>query len=539
MQRTRTQQPGRFDNIARQGLLRPGAGTAGTQISVPNVAALAAYPASNLVKGAIAYVQSVGAYWSLLPTVTAPASNSVTVCKANIPATPGVGQWERFASGIQQLAQAVTAWYVSLADGTGPVPGNDENSGLDAAHPLATKAEIMRRWGTWSPTLNQGTTINYSGNDLVAPTAGAGTDPGLFAPNFVGGASGATLVHQPAAPLTPQITTTLATVNAKSVSGKTTLHVTLTAGAATAGMMIVNTSRGNSVAFLHRNLGGGGEPTWSVSQPFTPYAPPALPEFPTEVNTWAPTDNVQLFSNQPQVDLRLLGGDAVTAAGAGADANHVAYRLFLLDPINSGSDTMQVNANATVALAECFAKVSVFVQGGNLSAACISNCYLNGTVSVFQGVFTPFVNGGVISGAAHTGNGAIYQNDTIFDTALGQNLSFYQATGLGALFLDTGVRINANGGCNLTTLYGPGGLDVQSGQTFYTAPAVTNLSLSGAIQILNQGSAYSAATSGGVTTWHELAITAAALDAAAGAAGFGGMAQVGGIGLMASILTPP
>ena len=62
----------------------------------------------------------------------------------------------------------------------------------------------------------------------------------------------------------------------------------------------------------------------------------------------------------------------------------------------------------------------------------------------------------------------------------------------------------------------------------YIAPAVSNLQVT--IGITGSGSAYSNATSAGVVTTHLLALTPAALDAAAGAAGFGGLAYVPGVG---------
>jgi hypothetical protein len=52
----------------------------------------------------------------------------------------------------------------------------------------------------------------------------------------------------------------------------------------------------------------------------------------------------------------------------------------------------------------------------------------------------------------------------------------------------------------------------------------------GGIRIRNVSTAYSAATSAGTVTWHQVTLTPANLDAAAGAAGFGGYAVWPNIG---------
>ena len=64
--------------------------------------------------------------------------------------------------------------------------------------------------------------------------------------------------------------------------------------------------------------------------------------------------------------------------------------------------------------------------------------------------------------------------------------------------------------------------------TYFDAAAT---SFYAAFTVVNMSTAYSFATAGGVTSVHQLALSAANLDAAAGAAGFGGYATGGGVTL--------
>src|SRR5215472_1530422 len=84
--------------------------------SVANVAALSALSTASLSPGALAYVQSVGAYWSLHPADTTTPADGITVANAS-----GGGRWFRALTGIAQSAQLQAAWFVSQ------VSGNDEN----------------------------------------------------------------------------------------------------------------------------------------------------------------------------------------------------------------------------------------------------------------------------------------------------------------------------------------------------------------------------------------------------------------------------
>jgi hypothetical protein len=107
------------------------------------------------------------------------------------------------------------------------------------------------------------------------------------------------------------------------------------------------------------------------------------------------------------------------------------------------------------------------------------------------------------------------------------------------VFVDAGATLNINGRSQLTSgvVYGPGTLNVLSS---FTSDGTATATLPIATKQLNGvGTGYSYATAGGVTTVHGgITLTSAHLDAAAGAAGFGGYAEGGGASISLSGAQP-
>ena len=130
---------------------------------VANLTELAAY--SELPD--LVWVESLLCYWHRNATSTL-APDGITV----IAAQPA-GNWERMSETSSPVWRSIIVWTV---DTTGP--GDDEAAG-DALAPLATVAEIRRRWGQERPHFDTIIVINVIGDvaeDVVlrADVSGAG-----------------------------------------------------------------------------------------------------------------------------------------------------------------------------------------------------------------------------------------------------------------------------------------------------------------------------------------------------------------------------
>lgn len=501
---------------------------AGNDIVVADAAALTAYPAASLLNRQSAAVQTFGATFALGPA--GPTVDGVTV----IAASDG-RVWMRGATLIAPAAQAQTAWFVDLNNSTGLA--SDQNTGLTALLPLLTKAEIARRWGSWSPTLTTITvTITYLGSD----TATAGRDPGRFTPTFV---MGARLLHTAALPAT-SFTGTLLAVTAKNPATNTPLRSTFTTttGAVAATLLLVNATRGNSRAFAQRNTGAG---IWQISQPMVPYVLGNQPAS-TEVDTWANGDAISGYA-LPVVDLANIGGQTVEYANP-LGPSHVVAGLQVQDPGSAvGPSPFIVGGAAAAAFAECLVqRAFVSANGARASAqfgispaTAVSNCFLNAD-SVLEGPeqgSSPLVEGGVIKGFLATFRNATIQKDVILAA---QVATWANTCIFGQVAVDTGSTLQLAGatGCS-AAIYGGGACDCSQGLVKITTLTAVQTFRVTPITINAAASAYSNSTTAGLTTVHLVGLTAAAIDAAAGAAGFGGLAYIPGVGAFQKGIATP
>lgn len=163
-----------------------------------------------------------------------------------------------------------------------PVNGSDVNDGKTALTALKTYGELWRnRWQTTSPLLNQRTTIHFISD---APNL---SDPVVLTP-FIGNGGAIYvigLLTQVAGPLRLGATT------AKNRSTGTPLSSNLGAGAATyVGLMIVNTDRTNSVAWVDSQSANVGTLTQPVATN-APASPANYVRLPAENDNWALNDH--------------------------------------------------------------------------------------------------------------------------------------------------------------------------------------------------------------------------------------------------------
>jgi hypothetical protein len=435
-------------------------------------------------------------------------------------------------------------WFIDPQNVTGLA--SNRNSGLDSTHPLLTFGEILSRWGTSTPLLSgfASCTITFLSGHLDT------TDPVICAPFC----DGVLFSIQGSLP-TPTGTGALSGLVAKNIPTNQALNANLPAGTLP-GSLIINTTRANSYARAFKNLGGS---LWLISQPIAATAVPFTGN-PTQNNAWANTDNVNVYSPSTQgpstanvynINIVLFAPVITNLNGGFNNVPHLA-NLNISD-LNAGAfgfDTAQLGGG--VIYLNCSSSKRLEL---NASLQAIANTRFTGC-DIGQGL-----NGGSASqltvfmaGQYRLVNngwpiGAQFDCDFVF---AGQ-VSAYDAVGiggfgLGTVYVDGGfikpyatfgiMSLHTTYNSGQAAVYGSGGVDVK-GALYYLGTAVNSFPCAGGLKITGSANAYSNATSGGVVTTHLLAITPAALDAAAGAAGFGGLAYIPGGGSIGVLSATP
>jgi hypothetical protein len=486
-------------------------------IIAPNAANLEATSTAGLLNGQPAIVETFGAEFSLQP-IGALVPDGVTVLTSTDPTRV----WERGASVVIETARAQATWFVDKQNVEGT--SSDENDGKTGATALRTDAEVYRRWGnTWTPNLKGATafTIFYLSESTD------GSDPTFYAPNLEDGAS----FTQQASQSPAAFTGTLLAVTAKNHATNTALQSTFTptTGAIAAGMVLVNSTRGNSRAIAVRNLGGGN---WLLSQPMAAYAG-GFPSF-TEVDTWANGDAITGVVPK-SIDIARIGAQAATL-DASFDPAHLLQLITIVDANATAGRLLVDSQLACLENCPCERGI-VMTSGATLLAE-------NATLDTAFDIVTPgeLAWGGGTMGK--TGFGSIIKSDWFGsniwqDTIVGGTISVEGDPG--TVYIDTAATLDLNNRNQMTVptqaIYGPGTLNVVGS---LTCEGTATAMLPVATKKLNGvATGYSNATAAGVTTVHGgIALTSANLDAAAGAAGFGGYAYGGGATISLSGVQP-
>jgi hypothetical protein len=496
------------------------AGANGAVISVANGAALTAISTAALVQGALALVRSRQTLWAYQPG-DGSAADGWHIAAA------GGGNWVYVAPADAATLAQQANWYIDPQNSTGLA--SDDNTGATALLPLLHKAEVSRRWGQL-PSIAVQVTINYLSADTAA------TDPWAFPAIFTGNASG--IRHTAPLPASSFTGTLLAVTAKNTAAGGNALQSTFTTvtGAIAANMLLVNTTRANSRAFVQRNISGGN---WQITQPRTPYAGTGLATG-AEVNTWANGDSIVGYT-LPAISI--ADASSVFASIGSAFTNLVT--LWQIAPTSFG-----------------IADQDQMILGGTYTQ--IQECVLNCGLSVYKlyqlNVINSVINSVVISGGS--GNELLMYSGAFQASGLGgatpfyffdqdcilrptnvhNNLasSFLGNTAASNLCIDTTVNISGfttSQDTGLATLYGGGTLNVLQGTLMYSLAATGKINIT--LNLNGVATGYSNATAGGVTTVHGgIALTPGNLDAAAGAAGFGGYAFGGGAVITAAGVPP-
>lgn len=455
----------------------------------------------------------------------------------------------------------VAAWFIDPANSsTCAADTNDcQASSGSAPHcPCLTFNQIVGRWGTYSPRIQQQTIITW-----LSSQSGGG-DAVKLQPYIE---SGGQLIILGTA-------TTAATVNingagfqAKSYSSNLELNANLTASGAVG--QFLNNQTHASVAWAFKFVSAN---VFGVSQPLNPNATPASVYPIPEVDTWTNGgggDSVKL-QTFPLVDLVDLEPRSDDSQGV---APCVVAGVTVMAPnATIGSDNFTIGPNVTLQSVRSLKAINVVAPNvGSLAwadasagivvpaTACI-NCALEAGMTVNGGGYVENGFGSVfqvIGGYLHSpafGQGGGAGTTSLQHTSLdgdvilaGGNID--GGTGniavLGGSFglvdvegtIDGTGQIamlsNYTGGNNFgLTLWGGGSLSLYGpallnyGQ--HTTTAVATFLLSGGLQLKGHSTACSLGLGPGPATWNcGISLTPAALDAPVGASGFGGLASDG------------
>ena len=415
----------------------------------------------------------------------------------------------------------VANWYIDPQSAVATC--SDSNTGTDSLHPICHWYELATRWAG-IPNFQQNTTITFQSSHTN------GSDPVNFEYNETGGFYAAIVGVTPTAAATGTMTVS----TAKSYASNTLLNVGLTSGLI-AGQLFTNNTR-NSIGWLYANTSGNN---WNVSQQIAPTGAPPGTNFPAEVDTSASTDAYSVYS--------LVNVNIVRVASHIYDYNlstfnnlFFLYRLRVWDP-HSGAipDDVEFSLPGLYAREVGFDR---FVRDSSVDSNQIGTIFTN----------CDFPAGGHFNGIVTTRQfwaGQNRKNTTSFtfgglamhlegDFIVGQSNINTGAGKYGSVYLDTGVTWTAGGlipgtvnyslSAPAAKVWGPGTVNA-SGNTRFAWPntqtAVSTFVNAGGIQLNGQSTACSL---NGSTINCGISITPTNLDAAAGVAGFGGLAFLPG-----------
>lgn len=414
-----------------------------------------------------------------------------------------------------------SAWFIDPANSSGLA--SDNNSGLTNTTPLLTFAGMTSKLGTDRPRWQ-----NVSPNLTFMSSHTNNNDPVVI--NWYATGANNAIIQATAGTVVVSGTLSSVTPKSRAAGSNTSLIATLPAGAAV-NQLVVNTTRGNSRAWIKKSLGSN---SFELSQPFSPQTIPTTTA-PTYVDTWANTDSIQCITPL-QVNL-VKASYFSSTLDAGFDNNLYIYNLTVFDPVSISNDWIYVSPSVTGI--ECVFQRALTVPTMEFQGtAFFSNCGFAGGIS-WQASTINLVGGYLASFGAFIGGQGTIDGDFAIETSTefrGGGTWFIGLMYMGANTTFRSVYIDFSSQYYAThVVYGrTGALMVLLGNAYaymstgtftagWTAPSLVagvtmnngttaNSVITGSPDVLN----------GGITT------SVANLDATAGASGFGGKAFVFG-----------
>jgi len=532
-----------------------GGGAPGTsEVIAANEAAASAIP--GLIDGQQVFILSHRSWWRFNANSTAPLVPHVVIASASAGASPRL---LRTAYAAPEWRESITDVYIDPGNVTGIA--NDENKAIfDAPQvgaarlPLLTWQELSRRWGRRN-TINTGDLVglSFQVHVLSGRPVGAGGDPAdLDWVNFTD--TYPRILGENATAVLGPIALTAFTAQNPAVPAPGGTPATIQIGATVWGPFIGKRIRrvsDGSVAYILRDMGGG---VARISQP--QLTNEALFFFtPTNV-AWAagnsvvvedlPDINIQHtyqgfmgsafgFNGQTNIaDLNITNeGGTVPWIPEVADANNMVVYQCTSDRPVSAKGVVAFNSCGIRAGGQFFSSGGMFMGGAVLPGmnASFQVLYMNGPSQPAFGFgaidfFTYVQGGGVIAADANT-----FGTFSVWDAIVDGNFN----PGGHALSVGGGPNLGARA-CQLAlrssnTIFGTGsvgkGCRVASGSKIGAYLALPNIT--GATGDFQLGNSVLGMWGDFATGTYQppggIALTWAALAAAAGIAGFGGSAH--------------
>lgn len=393
-------------------------------------------------------------------------------------------------------AAKVTPWFLDEQNSVAGGCASDANTCTSATcttpntGPCATFDGIASKWATYNPALQQTTTINIL-SDVTSSE------------NIVVGPYMNTLTFQGASGVTTLCTSTIdvGTTVAKSASTNTRLQVGLSGCAANvaAGAIIQNTTHA-SFAYVNSLVAGN---TWNMSQPV------ANATFGAEVDTWADGDSYNVLK-YPQIRASFTGSFT-------GDSKNVNFNQLDIEG-NS------IRSFGVTSFFGCKIGTNVMFTGGQQNNVNYFNNDTVGSVKILPPsimIVTAGQNRGSMQGTIQTSNDFMSTSAsgmTFFGGSMSKMWSFNSPiniiagpnyTTIATSWSGSGSSINVQDGGNL----------VYSGDPTTVFFTTTPLSINGQTTACSHTQAAPDVVNCGIT------VNAANLKAAAGAAGFGGLAD--------------
>jgi hypothetical protein len=396
-----------------------GTGKGGTQIPIVNVVAafgvdntggsdaaalLRLAFASLALSGQIPWLPS-GTY--LVNSDAPPAAGQTVWTGGNVTFTgshaASVANVTFSVSAAPETPAYCPAWYALTDIYWDPQAGSDISSGQVGA-PVATFAEIVRRFGGSSPMFNYGQNLII--HKLSAQSAGV--DPFFFEPNLSGGGK---------CVLADTLTVAQAAFVGGVVTPKTVgapgnlLQVASMPGGTTQYQLVYNQTR-NSYAFIDSMVGA----TATMQQPIPAAAITVPGTAPTEDNTWATGDTLVIYNTSALNYGRFVAKGGDWSAGGSACSTWIQFSRIVDSSGAGNSKFLYDNKSATNTLAACRVDSTFFAQGEGSSgggAPALVGCALTGSAAYFGGSAVTVFGGGFANGFTSTCTGLGLGGDTI------------------------------------------------------------------------------------------------------------------------------
>lgn len=359
--------------------------------------------------------------------------------------------------------------------------------------PCLSYGSITSRWGTTTPRLKQNTVINAMSSDT--------SDADIWYLGPFGLEQQSSIIVQ--GTLSTVLTTTLSAVTVKNRATPQLLSVTFTSGTGlAAGQLVTNTTH-SSRAWLYKVVSGT---TWLMSQPMVianpylqgPASMNACTGYPTEVNTWAPTDAVTV-STVPQINIAAPGTNLQSESSNDFANGLILYNVGARAPSGGASVFSPLQVGSLVQFVESQSNLPIYptFSGtlGQIGQSFVNCSLLNGILpSVGPSLST--ANNSIVQdpllcfSAGYTGGGAggpfivaptfaIVANDFIFGPAVTSRVGIVYGS-IQEAYLD-GTTIVVGAGVNITAatppmtaggpfIWGTGAINV-IGKGFMTYPS--------------------------------------------------------------------